>query len=67
MDTYRNWITDSVFSPKCSLCTEDLVNGETIRLLCFRNENIMLLMFPILQSTLNFKFQSVMVCPCLDI
>ncbi|ODN03005.1 Zinc finger protein-like 1 [Orchesella cincta] len=36
VDTYRNWITDSVFSPKCTLCSDDLVNGETVRLLCFR-------------------------------
>jgi len=35
VDTYRNWITDSVFSPKCTLCSDDLVNGETVRLLCF--------------------------------
>ncbi|CAG7683801.1 unnamed protein product [Allacma fusca] len=35
VDTYRNWITDSVYSSKCVLCEHELAERDTVRLLCF--------------------------------
>ncbi|OXA61146.1 zinc finger protein-like 1 homolog [Folsomia candida] len=34
VDTYRNWITDSVFSANCGICDQELASGDTVRLLC---------------------------------